>query len=132
MATLRLYFTGEPIGRQLKRSTDKNTSAVIAAMTATGEQKALTIESRGRADIASAGKFGGRWTSGLQAKVSRGGGNIRLAVTHREKYFPVFEFGATISGKPLLWLPIGGAGKGTAGQTYASAYPGKLVKVQRK
>jgi hypothetical protein len=133
MAQLRLYFTGEPIGEKLKRSTEKNTSQVISAMMETGQQTADTIVARGRANIAGAGKFGSRWTTGLQAKVTRGGGNIRLAVTHSEKYFRVFERGATIAGKPLLWLPVGGGGSGgSAGQVYAQNFPGRLFKITSK
>lgn len=132
MADLRLYFSGQPMGQQLSRSTRKNTSLVVSSMVATGETTAENILTRGRSDIAGAGKFGGRWVSGLQAKVTRGGGNIRLAVSHNVKYFMIFEKGATIAGKPLLWLPIGGGGGGGGKPVFARDFPGRLFKIESK
>lgn len=132
MTTLRFYFEGESAASKFQRNNQKAALNMNRAMLTSAQQTAETIETRGRADIAGAGKFGGRWTAGLHAKVSRGGGNIRLAVTHSEKYFGVFERGARIAGRPLLWLPIGGGGgsRGSAGQTYASSYPGKLFRIK--
>ncbi len=60
----------------------------------------------GRAEIASAG-FSARWQRGLQSKFLPGDPRkpARL-IFHRVGFMSVFERGATISGKPLLWLPI--------------------------
>lgn len=131
MTTLRIYFEGERAGQQLERSLKKNATAMNAAMMAMANQTAQTIETRGRADISSAGRFSGRWVSGLHAKVTRGGANIRLAVSHDVSYFSVFEYGKLITGRPLLWLPIGGRKGGVGEAGYARNYPGRLFKVTR-
>jgi hypothetical protein len=89
------------------------------------------ITKLGRADIASAkGKFGKRWTDGFKASVSQGGGNYKVSVTHDVPYWRVFEYGATIKGKPLLWIPLSFAtdAKGVR----ARDYPGQLFRVDRK
>lgn len=133
MTTLRIYFTGESAQLQLQRSNVKNARAMNQAMQETAKETAVNIETRGRADIASGGRFGSRWTQGLHAKVSRGGANIRLAVTHDVPYFMVYERGALIAGRPLLWLPIGGGSKGgSAGQVYARNFPGRLFRITSK
>jgi hypothetical protein len=61
---------------------------------------------QGRAQIASAG-FSSRWQRGLQSKFLGGDPKkpARL-IFHRVGFMSVFEHGATISGKPLLWLPV--------------------------
>jgi hypothetical protein len=65
---------------------------------------------KARADIAKAGKFGGRWTDGFQGKVTEGGGFIRVSFTMPKdppmKYWRVFQNGAIIRGKPMLWIPL--------------------------
>jgi hypothetical protein len=89
------------------------------------------IESEGRADIKAGGNFSSpRWQEGFQAKVSyQSRSAINIRVTHSVSYWRVFEFGATIKGKPLLWIPLDFAtdAKGLR----ARDYPGKLFRVER-
>src|SRR5215471_708150 len=99
MATLRIYTTGDKLGPSFTRKT-------VGALFLAAEDAATAIEEEGRKDIASAGNFGARWTEGLHAKVTRGGGNIRVSVTHDIPYWTVHQFGATIRGRPLLWIPL--------------------------
>jgi hypothetical protein len=73
------------------------------------------IEGKGRADIAQAGNFGGRWTSGFKAAVDGSGEDVRLDVTEDVAYWPVFQFGATITGRPLLYFKPTQAVGGLAG-----------------
>jgi hypothetical protein len=77
-------------------------------MAAQGAIKDATAEAvaEGRAQIAAAG-FSPRWQKGLQSKFLKGAADhpARL-IFHRQGFFVVFERGATISGHPLLWLPI--------------------------
>ena len=83
------------------------------------ENVATEIEAKGHADITGAGNFGGRWTEAFNAKVTAGeGGAVHLDVTMTIPYWTVFQFGATIHGKPLLYFTptkaVGGL-KGMAG-----------------
>ncbi|KEC73144.1 hypothetical protein RLPCCGM1_c1260 [Rhizobium leguminosarum bv. phaseoli CCGM1] len=66
------------------------------------------IKTAARQDIASAG-FSKRWQNALRADVYPKGKvslNAAALIYHKIPYADVFESGATISGKPLLWLPL--------------------------
>ncbi|MEY9375072.1 DUF6441 family protein [Rhizobium leguminosarum] len=66
------------------------------------------IKVAGRQDIASAG-FSKRWQNALRVDVYPKGKvslNAAALIYHKIPYADVFESGATIRGKPLLWLPL--------------------------
>ncbi len=127
MTALRLYFEGERVGPLFRRAGENVATAVRAAAV----DAAVSIQERGRADIKAApGNWGSRWTEGLQTQVSEGGGSIRIATTHNIPYFQVFERGATIHGKPLLWIPFSFAAD--AKGIYARNFPEPLFRVDRK
>jgi hypothetical protein len=53
------------------------------AMVRAAHRAAAMMEEKGRADIASAGNFGGLWVSGLKARVEgEGQKNMRISMTH--------------------------------------------------
>jgi hypothetical protein len=93
-------------------------------------------KTKGRAAIASGG-FSSKWQNALRAKVyPQGGVSMKPAafIYHKIPYAWVFEEGATISGKPLLWLPLPGVPKGRGNrqltpQEYMEAI-GPLIKVK--
>ena len=91
-----------------KNKANQHGHNVMTALRASAADAAHEIESRGAADIASAGNFGSRWTEGLHADVRVGGGNIRIDVSHEVPYWRVFEMGATIQPKTqeYLWIPF--------------------------
>jgi hypothetical protein len=61
---------------------------------------------QGRSQIGAAG-FSSRWQKGLVSKSLKGKPDQPAQlIFHRIGFFTVFERGATISGKPLLWLPV--------------------------
>jgi len=71
-------------------------------------ETADTIKTEGRRDIASAG-FGKRWQNALRVDVYPKRGvslNAAALIYHKIPYADVFETGATIRGKPRLWLPL--------------------------
>ncbi|TGQ69515.1 hypothetical protein EN829_015055 [Mesorhizobium sp. M00.F.Ca.ET.186.01.1.1] len=75
------------------------------------------VKREGRQDIASAG-FSKRWQNALRVNLypKRGVSMSAAAVIyHKIRYAGVFEEGATISGQPLLWLPLPDAPKGRGG-----------------
>lgn len=78
----------------------------------------------GRADIASAGDFGPRWTDALQVTVDGSLSNMRLSMTLDVPGAGIFETGGTITGAPLLWIPLSGT---DAAGIKASAFSDGLV-----
>lgn len=84
-----------------------------AAVAALREVAAVSVQ-EGRADIAAAGpNFRGNWSEGLQYRSfdttdDAGGPSLkaRAVIFHRYGIAAVFEYGATIHGRPLLWIPV--------------------------
>lgn len=112
-----------------KNFTERQTKAVQASATRAKEQ----IEVEGRANIAAGGNFGSsRWQEGFQAKVSFAArSDINIRVTHAVPYWQVFENGAVIHGKPLLWIPMRGSEAAARG-VRARDFGGPLFRVDRK
>lgn len=103
MAVVRLFFSAERIGPQFERV---GQAAFRAAREAADDVLAEGILA-GRANIAAApGQFGPRWVSGLFGNVTTSGGNINVNFRHEIPYFWVHQEGATIRGKPLMWIPM--------------------------
>jgi hypothetical protein len=109
----------EEVARRIRERIDK-------ALGAAAEQLAENILEEGRSDISGAGNFGTRWTQGLTAEVD-GDGNVRtITLRHAVPYWRVFQYGALIEGKPMLWIPF------EKGGPYARDYPGALRRVDPK
>jgi hypothetical protein len=89
---------------------DKQGNIAEAAVAALRETTADAVQ-EGRQNIAASGRFGPKWQQGLQyvTKGATEGGEPSLQaqtiIFHNIGYAGVFEFGATIQGKPLLWIP---------------------------
>jgi len=89
---------------------DKQRSLRSAAVAALRETAANAVK-EGRSNIAGAGRFGPKWQSGLQYRTSGAteGGEPSLqakaVIFHKYGIAGVFEYGATIQGKPMLWIP---------------------------
>lgn len=103
------------------------------AVAVTARRLATEIETAGRQSIASGGDFkSARWQQGFKAVVSfESTGNAKIRVTHSVSYWRVFEFGAVIQGKPLLWIPLDFSEAGQL-KVRARDFPGKLFRVDRK
>lgn len=82
---------------------------IAAAATGAMNDAAQLAKTGGRANIASAG-FSTRWQNALRADVYPRGGKTSMSpaafIHHNIPYSGVFETGAVIRGKPMLWLPI--------------------------
>ncbi len=128
---VRLYFAGEKVGPQFKRASTKAKGQMLSASRGAAQDTVKFVETKARADIAKAGKFSARWK--LTGKISEGGGNIRVAFSMPDappmKHWRVFQYGATIRGKPMLWIPLSFA-KDAKGVS-AKNYPGQLFRVDR-
>ena len=117
----------EPVWLRMIR--EKQRPVAEAAVASLRETAANAVQ-EGRRNIAGAGpNFGGKWVSGLQyrTKEARKGGEPSLqasaVVFHRFGIAGVFEHGATIEGRPLLWIPTtrGGPAPSRSGKKLASA-----------
>lgn len=109
MTDLRLSFDGEKVGRAYSRNISRNRTRVLAAMRGTADAIATKGLVLGRADIKKASPAfakSKRWAPGLFAKITEGGGVIKVTFGHIVSYFMVHQKGATIRGKPLLWIPL--------------------------
>src|SRR6516162_4512846 len=94
---------------KLDRQREPIANAAVAALEATANNSVKA----GRANIATAG-LGfqhAQWMSGLKYRMenaTKGGEatlNPKAIVFHKYGIAGVFEYGATIEGKPLLWIP---------------------------
>lgn len=130
MATFAVTFRNRQVGREYKAIMDGHAARHRRALAAASQGALDEMLRRGREDIASAGNFGSRWTKGLRGRVTQGRDKIGIAVDHDVPYFNVHQEGATIRGRPLLWIPLSFANvpKGTM----ARDYPRPLVRVDRK
>jgi Family of unknown function (DUF6441) len=107
---------------------EKQRPVATAAVAALREAAADAVQ-EGRQNIAGAGKFGGPWQSGLQYRTQNAaeGGEPSLQakaiIFHKFGIAGVFEHGATIAGKPLLWIPTtpGGPPASRSGKKLVSA-----------
>jgi Family of unknown function (DUF6441) len=112
----------------IKMIRDKQRSVATAAVAALRETTANAVE-EGRSNIAGAGRFGPKWQTGLRRKIvdAEEGGEPSLQakaiIFHRIGFAGVFEHGATIQGKPLLWIPTtrGGPPASRSGKKLVSA-----------
>ena len=104
--TIRLYIDTQRAGRQLRTRLDKEKGRVLKARRKTAQDVVNYVVPKVRADIKRAGKFGPRWTNGFQGKVTEGGGFVKVSFTQAVPYWKVFQFGTTIRGKPMLWIPL--------------------------
>lgn len=130
--TITVKLDSEQVGKQFKFGVQRFADRAAKAAQVAARRAAEEIVTEGRKDIKSAGDFGSsRWQQGLQAKISfKSRSDINIRITHAVFYWKVFEFGAVIRGKPLLWIPLSFA-KDAQG-VRARDYPGRLFRVDRK
>jgi len=114
MADVRVRTSGA--GAAFAAELDLVAADVSTAASKTMTSAAEALKSEGRANIAGAG-FSSRWQNAWRVTVS-GANPAKLAVVGRHAigYSSVFEDGAVIRGKPLLWLPLPGTPKFIAGR----------------
>ena len=114
----------------VKMIRDKQRPVATAAVAALRETAANAVQ-EGRSNIAAAGAgfTRAKWQSGLQYRTSGAteGGEPSLqakaTIFHKFGFAGVFEHGATIAGKPLLWIPTtpGGPTASRSGKKLVSA-----------
>lgn len=131
---VKLNLAGERIGPQLERKSVKWKKWVNDSSREAAKDVVDYVVPLARRDISQAGHFGSRWVTGFVGKVTEGGGTVKVTFSMPNdppmRYWRVFEFGAVIHGKPLLWIPLSFAKD--ANGVNARDYPGKLFRVNRK
>jgi hypothetical protein len=131
MPDISITVVGDPIGTQLASNLAKQKLRVQKAISTAATKLGNTIVEKGRQDISSAGKFGPRWTtSGLTYDVAPEGNSSTINIREAVPYWRVFQYGAVIQGKPLLWIPLSFAPE--AQGVSARDFPGRLFRVDRK
>ena len=104
---LRLAFTVSAIAGGFAKAMEDAQRPIAKAATAAVGDAAAIAKRDGRRDIAAAG-LSRKWQNALRSKLFPPQGvSMRPAaiVYHRIPYASVFEEGAVIRGRPLLWLP---------------------------
>lgn len=127
---LRLTFNTEKAIKQLGILTKEQEELFKVAVRNAMTQAGALIWQRVDRDIGRAGQFSARWSAAYTVQNEFTGFNARMRTGFSGSipYAHVHEFGATIRGKPLLWIPLSSAPfKGPA-----SAYPGQLFRVNRR
>lgn len=130
-------FVLNAVGDAFKHTIAELEKPMARAATAAMKQAAELAKAKGRASIA-AGGFSKKWQNALRANVYPAtGASLKPAalVFHKISYSSVFEEGATIAGKPLLWIPLAnvpsssrGSGHPMTPSEYAARF-GPLVSV---
>jgi hypothetical protein len=123
---MAVRFRVPPIKPQIDETMAHLKVRMQEAAASSSEQLAETIQTKGRADIAAAGRFGGAWQSGFTYDISGEGAKSRtITFHHSNPLWRVFQSGATIKGKPLLWIPV------DPGGPRAKDFSGRLFQVKR-
>ena len=122
---MKFSITADPFGF-VEMIRDKQRTVATASVAALRETAANAVE-EGRENIAGSGQFSGKWLSGLRSRIVEATEDgepslqAKAIIFHKFGYAGVFEHGATIQGKPLLWIPT------TAGRPPASRSGKKLT-----
>ena len=103
---------------------------MAVAATAAMKDVGNLAKSQARASIA-AGGFGSKWQNALRVDVyPTGASSLKPAafVYHKIPYAAVFQDGATIAGKPMLWIPLFKGRRLTPRQFEQQVGPLSLIK----
>lgn len=125
------FENGDKLGQRFQNRTKRFSEKMIKSTQAAANRAKANIEEQGRANIRSGGNFSSpRWQEGFQAKLSyTSRTDINIRVTHSVSYWKVFEFGAKIFGRPMLWIPLSFAADALGRR--ARDFGGKLFRVDR-
>jgi len=121
---MAVRFRVPPIKPQIDETMAHLKARMQSAEESAAEQLAETIQTKGRADIAAAGRFSGRWISGFTYDISGDANSKTITFRHSNNLWKVFQYGAKIQGKPLLWIPV------DPGGPRARDFSGRLFQVK--
>lgn len=128
---MKIRVEGPSLPGALQQSMAKAAKTIHAGMVEAADAASQAILIRGRADIKGAGRFGARWTEGLTTDIEdQPPKKVTITIKQAVPYWTVFQEGAVIYGKPLLWIPLSFAVE--AQGVRARDFPGRLFRVDRK
>lgn len=130
-ATFQIVFDGAKASRSLGDFTRAKSKQFERAIARTAMAGGVEIKRRGDTDISKAGKFSPRWPAAFMVDSTSNGpqANISVGFSNAIPYANIHEFGGTIRGKPLLWIPLSFAN--VPKDTPARSFPGGLFSVSR-
>lgn len=101
----------------------------IASVRATMVEVGKIVRRRVTADIYRAGNFSQRWPTAfvIDNSFKKTNAIMRTGFSPAIPYAHVHEFGATIRGRPLLWIPL----PWNPSKVRARNFPGQLFRVER-
>ena len=106
----RVKYDAAAIGPRVKKNMDRLGASVREAMRETAKNAAEEIHSQVADDITAAGRFGGEWVEAMKTEITETQRTITVNASYEPdgppvSYWGVFQYGATISGNPLLTWP---------------------------
>lgn len=132
MTFLQIKLAGDRIGDKVRINAQRQRARIAFAARKAMEEARDRIQVAGQDDMRAGGNFGSpRWQTSLHGVILPEGvqtSNLTLSIRHRVFFWKVFEYGATILGKPLLWIPL----PWNPNKVSARDFPGKLFRVDRK
>lgn len=130
--TFEIKLEPVSIAPALKANLDKHKQRIQGALVRASQKLADNILAEGRSDISGAGRFGPRWTTGFTYDIA--GAELERTITfrHAVPYWRVFQFGAVIKGRPLLWIPLPGVDPGERGDFFATSKKGNLLLFKKE
>lgn len=131
MATVGLEGTDVKV--HFNRVAARQARRVADSMRAAMNRAREDIHREWQVDVSQAGNFGQRWVDALTTPIEpRTGRTHRLVMTVRMgiSYWRIHEYGGTIFGRPLLWIPLPWTGIKIRAREYGRRYG--LFRVDRK
>lgn len=136
--TLQVHINVDKAARALGAVTKAEIKHFRKSIQGAGTLVASEMKRRGDNDILRGGAFSTRWTNDFETPVTFRAEEARIKAQFATiEYGHIHEFGGTIRGKPLLWIPLsfGDAPKLPShmgsGRVRARDYPGQLFRVER-
>jgi len=102
VAQFKISVDSEAWRRMMREKQQPFVNAAISAL----RETASNAVTEGRRNIAASGHFGTKWQQDLQFRMIDTGIQTKAIIFHKSALATVFEFGAQVAGKPLLWIPI--------------------------
>lgn len=131
---IKIGLEGTDLEKVFREKATRNATRVADSVRAAANRVKQQIEAEWATDVSQAGNFGPRWKEALKVEIDPPSGRTaRIAITVRMvgiPYWRVHEYGATIMGKPLLWIPLPWTGLIMRAREYGRRYG--LFRVERE
>jgi hypothetical protein len=131
---MKITLEGTDFEIQFRRLAERSRSRIVNSARSALNQARDEIRTAWAQDVARAGNFGQRWVNALTITIDPPRGrSLNLIMTVRMvgiSYWRIHEYGGTIHGRPLLWIPLPWTGLKMRAREYGRRYG--LFRVDRK